>query len=767
MKKFLGLLMVPLLGLFLMGGGTAGCGSSSTVDGGSDSGTGTTGGTTVEGLEIAQQMSLVTAKESSSSPSLNAPTSSGLRALTAIIQKLSAEDNISTAVDAKEIYVFDESGEFMQEFNDMLCLVGQTAYDILVNQGAYLALVEESHCDRSTNRTDENANQSGGSNASSFENWIAQSTRTDNSSPHLVTFWVTTNDDPEAGGGNIYMEVEITGGKTSTNPFGLFSASFWEYDERGAQQFKGRVDSGLTDVGFNELQMAVAGNEDEFSFNATMHTILTPGEGTDEGVALLTKSGSDGSGNTMTDSVDVAFNNDHMLARFAGTEGSRTVCKDRNLFRKNVWSYNLYRADTGALVTLNSGFPVQTSDGHWCHAGYYGIWCPDEVSITSGMTVTDEDDNSYTVQVGSGRLIKRVRESVALGDLDGDLFNLWQQETMKTLVVYWDANTEKLMATGEEECGANGCEVTPYDSEIEVALTDGEWVNLYKPGLGPLDFEVPNGGLTNEFVAFIRRESFVKPGDSDLFPGGGATATLQCVWDCPKAPVACGDLSSGDLFLPELDPDATPYLYTFDADTYTLSREGSTVDATSCTRDENSFHSWGFQSGPMVLDSIDLGGDIFGIWEDEIVAQWETGPNEWNRDVTLIDGDGNAVAFDPPLQILYEHPTLGTFRLEYGGPGELWGIPWENVGEGDKNHSAARFTLTDRTALTDSNGISYLTMAMVEEQMMEEVATSECSDLAIGNISATTLTVPDDRPEGMPTAPSVSSNPAVIQGVVQ
>ena len=63
--------------------------------------------------------------------------------------------------------------------------------------------------------------------------------------------------------------------------------------------------------------------------------------------------------------------------------------------------------------------------------------------------------------------------------------------------------------------------------------------------------------------------------------------------------------------------------------------------------------------------------------------QWETGPNQWNQFAAVKDSGGTIVAFDPPLQVTYSVPSVGPYGqyagksivLQYGGFGELWGIP--------------------------------------------------------------------------------------------
>jgi hypothetical protein len=71
------------------------------------------------------------------------------------------------------------------------------------------------------------------------------------------------------------------------------------------------------------------------------------------------------------------------------------------------------------------------------------------------------------------------------------------------------------------------------------------------------------------------------------------------------------------------------------------------------------------------------------IDEVDVYYQWETGPNQWNQFAAVKDSAGAFVAFDAPLQVNYSVPTGAKYGqyagksivLQYGGFGELWGIP--------------------------------------------------------------------------------------------
>ena len=63
--------------------------------------------------------------------------------------------------------------------------------------------------------------------------------------------------------------------------------------------------------------------------------------------------------------------------------------------------------------------------------------------------------------------------------------------------------------------------------------------------------------------------------------------------------------------------------------------------------------------------------------------QWETGPNPYNQFAAVKGSNGQFVNFDAPLQVNFAVPQGAAFGeyagksivLQYGGFGELWGLP--------------------------------------------------------------------------------------------
>src|SRR6185436_16200638 len=137
--------------------------------GGSSSGTGL-----VSGLSLPGQMSVVSAggapvtAESPRAPDFPAD----------------ADYN----VDEQHAYVYDPSMETLKTVNQILCMLKQTGYADLVNQGAYLAQIDEKACDNGGGSSD--SGQSSGSNAKQPQLWTVISDRANNSADEIVRCWV-------------------------------------------------------------------------------------------------------------------------------------------------------------------------------------------------------------------------------------------------------------------------------------------------------------------------------------------------------------------------------------------------------------------------------------------------------------------------------------------------------------------------------------------------------------------------------------------------
>jgi hypothetical protein len=152
--------------------------------------------------------------------------------------------------------------------------------------------------------------------------------------------------------------------------------------------------------------------------------------------------------------------------------------------------------------------------------------------------------------------------------------------------------------------------------------------------------------------------------------------------------------------------------------------------------------------------------------------QWQTGGNNWNQLAVLKDSNG-PVTFDPPLNVDFVVPSTGaqygsflgaTFTMQYGGFGNLWGIPSTCI---DVSTNAAclpagatpqmlqRWTpqfsiptgLPDGKVTVSSNqtgaGTVYLVKALDKEVRLGKVTTGLCTGAGLVLPAASSVTLPD------------------------
>ncbi len=163
MKKIVVWLMILLLPMvFLACGGGGGSGSG--------------GGGNATAMVVADKVSVVDAKLSSSVGA--AP----LR-VKPLRMAASVPADSDFAKDATTVYVEERSVQMFGTINEILCMFGQTKYDEMMNKGAYTAQIDMNQC--SSARGDasqagqESSNQSSGATAPSYESWTVVSSRAD------------------------------------------------------------------------------------------------------------------------------------------------------------------------------------------------------------------------------------------------------------------------------------------------------------------------------------------------------------------------------------------------------------------------------------------------------------------------------------------------------------------------------------------------------------------------------------------------------------
>lgn len=699
-----------------------------------------TAGGDVAGIEIAEQIALVTASESGGA---GVGFAAGLN-----LSESGAPTAGEFVTDEVHTRVYDESMKPLDQVNSIICMVSQTRFDALVNQ-SYNALIDNARC----NNDGGDPNQSGQSSGQSqdLELWKVITERASAEDSEIVKVWIPQTEDSEEGGaGEIKAKMELFEGMSDSNPFGEFNLNF-SFLANGVSQGGGNLFvSKADDSDLIELGLVM----DEGEGNMKVHAMID--HASDSGQAIVQAlQNHDGQG-LQEMNIEVAFNENYYLVDY-GPDGQQ--CKDRKNFDETVWQYNLYK-DTGERLDLDAGFPIHTvanegerSEHGW--AGYYGIWLPDSLGSTNGITVKDEDDNSYTVFQGEGRLVRRTKSFITLGELEGVRLQHFDHEEMGNFIVEWMGDHFEKVAV--QSCDQNGCNIQNFEIPQVVDLEAFDWFGIYSETLGYIDLVVPEEGLSNDTVAPYYHEEFVLPNDETLLAGA---LELKCYSNCLKPNLTTDEIRFNDLYLPQ---SFDPYIYTFDSERFVLQYEGQDIVIPDDVQLQGTQSEWGVRTGAMVLENVTI-TNPWEIYSQDTTYSYETGRNNWNKQMVLIDALGSAVEFEKPLNCYKSVDGYGLVRLNYAGLGNLHGIPFvedtENFREGRYQPA---FSIDDGSALECDDGNTYYTKQMVREQIMQTVDTSLCADLTLGGIELPTNTFTD--PE-LGDAPTIDTAPKTIGGVL-
>ncbi len=178
----------------------------------------------------------------------------------------------------------------------------------------------------------------------------------------------------------------------------------------------------------------------------------------------------------------------------------------------------------------------------------------------------------------------------------------------------------------------------------------------------------------------------------------------------------------------------------------------------------------------------------------DVYYVWQTGSNSWNQFAAVEDGTGAFVQFDAPLLVKYTVPAGAqygsyagtTLVLQYGGFGQLWGIPGTCVdpvtnatvscsGQNVENVSAFEIPDDPTVGVVTSGQTTYLVKwlqrAILFAQQNLSVCTAAALNLPVGvslpDTSSLQNTTDPNSPIYIGAQPTVTGQPRVIQGVVE
>lgn len=656
----------------------------------------------VSGLSLPSGMDLVTESGDAGGTALAAATNTNFP----------ADSDFKT--DPSRRHVWDQSTEPLDIINDILASLAQTCADKLVNQGAYIALVEVSDDDSGGAAS----NQSSSGNAVEYEPWIVNSTRTSGTSPQFVRFWIEGEEEFEQNQiieSMIHAFVTVTDEPGPQSPFGEFSLDFAMTEGTLGEMFqRGTLSAGAAEngmAGFTFLMDAIDQDQGgDVQITVETNPARTAGRARVRVTDYETQQPSQ---------FLIAFDADH----FARKIGNQVETYDRDRFLVNTWAYNMYWAadgqghTAGERVELESGFPftfTHQGERQYGHVGYWGIWSPLPGFPANGAVITRENRNGgpqeiYTVLRAPGKLVHVQRVELGLAELDGANLEWWDWQSGEQFLVNYAHDEQSGIGTFSKTASWNPQTQTwdEIDPVEDLLIQPGEWFGFWSRALGGSVSYV--GGNT---AVTIQQETYVS-GDDSLF-GNQSAFPLYGLTQCLKPALTAAQVETGDIWLSEPQV-SSPWTYSFNRSTRTLTYNGARVGLLPGQVPQSGPFLWGMRSGPMTTTPPEQLGitEAWEMWNLNEFYYWETGHNDWNQFATVRNGLDEMLTFDAPIGFLYQHAQENdandddtyagqTFWLEYGGDGQFWGIPH---GEVDTNNDLTPdrwfplFSLADGTVL--------------------------------------------------------------------
>jgi hypothetical protein len=724
--------------------------------------------------------------------------------------------------DQTQSHVEDATSQGLRLPNTVLCYMNATGANQteVLNQGNYLALVDEAKCDKGGGGNSDSTS-SGAASAPRYIRAVVNSSRTDNNSPLLGKIWFAEdemrNDSGGSSPGLIYARLSASEAASVNSPYGVFHTDFCGIADGTAS---------CSMYGYAEGNGASVSAFQTGDQNVSM--VLTGTTVTGQGRVKVSEPGGAGA-------VDWTFAYDSSFFRRAGAGGG-DQCFDRSFANadKTAWRYGVYSAD-GARLERSSGFPIKAGSVYG-YVGYWGLWLQGGATLNDGDTVTryaysnqQAAAGDYTLVKKDGRLKKQTLHGTTLDGIRNVPFFFWvnqdftdsggvNRQAGSNLEVKWDGS--HFVITGVAQNGP----VTPDSNgnTIPDAVLQTSWnINSWSQSLGgPITVITRDGSgayLAPGAASAVnyRTETVLVPGGSD-WPGN-----LHCVNDCPQG---------GSTFTTGLDDMGNPAAafasttvanwnggtttastrwnwqpvqagselhYTANASTGLLTASGGSVAWTSAAPPLNGQYQNGFQSGRLVDDtglaSLQCsanGGSGSGYYcpnridSVSTIYVWETGPNSWNKFSGLRSGS-SYVQFDAPLSLQYTVPAdvssayaNAQLVLQYNGFGELQGIPGKCVNPGtnaevpcsndNSTRWVAAFVIPEGSSISDGSQ-TYYVKPLEQELRLKKVSAGNCAALTLPVIADSALPgqagFSDPRVNG--ALPGVTGAPRVIHGVVQ
>lgn len=629
--------------------------------------------------------------------------------------------------DTQSSQVQDATSQSIGQVNMIACVMSSMRPDALVNQGPYIALIDQNKCNAAKQTSTSNSSGGSGTQAPNYMTAVVSSTRDSDSDPMIVSAWISMSQ--QGGPVTIFAHISATASPSSTDPYGAFRLDYCgkANGTGGDCLLNGFLQAGNGTLSHYEAdQSNGSGDGGQTTALALSSVGTTSGSGSVDVTQLS-------NGQSQSASYNFAYDANYYYREDGNNQFecfSRDAADPGTLF--SVGQYGLYDATTGAEINLNSGFPIQYTVAGATYqgfVGYYGLSTQSGAPTpASGSTVQKVDYQngaastaSYTMVENGGALTRFTQQTTALKLIDqiqlqvfiGNVTGSGLPDPDTQYVLNWSEASQQFIVTGEVQCGSNGCITSPLSNgQVSVSVAASFWAGTglqgwsQSLGSGGLFVALNNPGnpLDTTAVTYYT-QNLVYPDDPNL------PTTLYCVSNCPTAATLQGYFtqgSQGSVSSPYIDATYNNILQpSTTAVSYSLSGNvliggdasaNAAIYTNASAYQQYSQYQNGVTSGALVdnLAAAQCGTDPstqmmqYCEWtmaSAPVYYEWQTGPNSWNQFAAVKDASNAFVHFDAPWNVNFTVPANGsgnlpygnyagtTMVLQYGGFGNLWGIP--------------------------------------------------------------------------------------------
>ena len=730
-------------------------------------------------------------------------------------------------LDESSTFVFEQSADVLDTVNKILCMIGQSRPGLMLNAGSYKAQIDENKC--------EDGKGDSQSNTPSYSMWTLNATRTEGE-PMIVKAWVPEGDDEINALMKVYRKpsTEYPIGFFKMN----FKKVKSDGTEGMKGYMRTKKTSGGTQLVFYQpykvgsttfdFSVKVNFNSDGSGTGATSMPNWTGDDQAEGSKSFQVAYNSNYFYKQKT--LNGTTSNPVCLDRNKYMKSA---------WNYGMYDSNGARVDISSGFPISATVSNTKYHGYIGYHGLWmpsAANIGDNSTVYKmDFSNPDSDGTLYTVRKFGGKLVKYTKKTITLSTIKKIPLNWWDNAAAVEKRVYWDGSNLKADAKRVQGQWQDMTEETITLTATNASYGfnfwsralggDGQIVLVYPNGFG----QAPTAPADNSSVIFNIQDP--------VFPGDSVPSTLACYGECPNpSTLATGydyygasssiyhgkhdnwlgwdstnnrwaknstlDNNSKSEFDNVSSP--SPYVYTFDNTTNGMVLKYGGTDVVLSSENENI--RWGARSG-VLFDNSTFDNNtsarqadfasLLCSWDTTKICPWqargglstfyvwETGHQSWNQLSVLVGSDNSSVEFDPPMIVKYTHSGTksnsgksydgSAFYLEYGGLGDLHGIPsfCVNRKTGEKSNCDDDSRWVNEFVIPAASNViqakdgttEYVIKPLQIEQTMKKASsTSTCTeaDLSLGTVS-----LPDSSgwvDPDLEDKPNVTGPPSVVVG---